>query len=77
MRYDRELGKPVMSSVDRQSEAIAEAGEGAALAVSQGGTVVVTSADDGTVTTLAPDGAGLRRADDQRTCRAMPARSAT
>ncbi|PKH43614.1 fibronectin type III domain-containing protein [Nocardioides alpinus] len=56
VRYDPELGKPIMSSVDRQSEAIAEAGEGAALAVSQAGTIVVTSSEDGTVTTLAADG---------------------
>ena len=35
VRYDDEVGKPVMSSVDRQSEALAEAGEDAALAVSQ------------------------------------------
>ena len=59
VRYDREVGKPVMSSLDRQSEAVAEAGAGAAIAVSQGGTIVVTSADDATVTTLDPDGAGL------------------
>ena len=54
-----------MSSVDRQSEALAEAGEGAALAVSQGGTIVVTSAEEGTVTTLAPAGRGLRRGRDR------------
>ena len=59
VRYDAELGKPVMSAVDRQSEAIAEAGEGAALAVSQRGTIVVTSTDDGTVTTLEPSGAAF------------------
>ncbi len=51
-----------MSSVDRQSEAVAEAGAGAALEVSQGGTIVVTSADDATVTTLAPEGAGFGEA---------------
>ncbi len=55
VRYDAALGKPVMSSVDRQSEPLAEAGEGAALAVSQRGTIVATSSADGTVTTLAPE----------------------
>jgi hypothetical protein len=59
VRYDAALGKPIMSSVDRQSEALAEAGEGAALAVSQRGTIVATSTAEGTVTTIAPDGAAF------------------
>lgn len=59
VRYDAELGAPVMSAVDRQSKAIAKAGEDAALAVSQAGTIVVTSAADGTLTTLAPDGSAF------------------
>ena len=57
VRYDSELGKPVMNLVDRQSDELAEAGERAALAVSQGGAVVVTSAEDGTLTTVEPAGA--------------------
>lgn len=65
VRYDDQLGKPTMSSVDRQSEAIAEAGEDAALAVSQGGTIVVTSAGEGTVTTLAPEGAAFAEPESQ------------
>ncbi|KRE96989.1 hypothetical protein ASG76_18355 [Nocardioides sp. Soil774] len=56
VRYDAELGKPVMTAVDRQAEPLAEVGEGAALAVAQDGTVVATSTDAGTVTTLAPRG---------------------
>ncbi len=56
VRYDPELGRPVMSAVDRQSEVLAEAGTRAALAVSQSGTIVVSSADDGTLTTVTPDG---------------------
>ncbi len=59
VRYDDMVGKPVMTAVDRQSDALAEAGERAALAVSQGGAVVVTSAEEGTVTTLRPAGAGF------------------
>ena len=54
VRYDDLTGQPTMSAVDRQSEPTAEAGEGASLAVSQGGTVVVTSTSEGTVTTLSP-----------------------
>ena len=65
----------VMSAVDRQSEPLAKVGEGAALAVSQRGTVVVTSAETGTVTTLVPSGAALRQARRPRTCPATPARS--
>ena len=56
VRYDDQHGLPVMGSVDRQSEALAETGEDASLAVSQGGTIVVTSTDEGTVTTIAPQG---------------------
>ena len=74
VRYDAEVGKPVMSAIDRQSEAIAEAGKGAALAVSQRGTIVVTSTDNGTVTTLGP--VGRRSASPRpRTCPVTPARS--
>lgn len=60
VRYDDELGTPVVSAVDRQAEPLAEAGEGAALTVSQSGTVVVTSTEESTVTTLAPTDAGFR-----------------
>lgn len=65
VRYDDQLGKPTMSSVDRQSKALAEAGEDAALAVSQGGTIVVTSTGEGTVTTLAPEGAAFAAPESQ------------
>lgn len=59
VRYDAELGKPLMSAVDSQADPLAEAGEGAALAVSQAGTIVVTSSEEGTVTTVAPRDAGF------------------
>ncbi|MGF9755243.1 Ig-like domain-containing protein [Microvirga sp. 0TCS3.31] len=61
VRYDAELGKPVVSAVDRQAKPLAETGEGAALTVSQDGTVVVTSTEEGNVTTLAPTAAGFRK----------------
>jgi hypothetical protein len=61
VRYDDQLGKPVVSAVDRQAKPLAEVGEGAALTVSQAGTVVVTSTEEGTVTTLAPTAAGFRK----------------
>ncbi|MBD3944595.1 Ig-like domain-containing protein [Nocardioides ganghwensis] len=54
VRYDSQVGKPLMSVVDRQADPLAEAGEGAALAVGLDGTVVVTSTEERTVTTLAP-----------------------
>ena len=63
VRYDGEVGKPVMSSLDVQSDALAEAGADATLAVSLGGTIVVTSAADGTVTTLDPDGPSFGKPD--------------
>ena len=74
VRYDDEVGKPLMSSLDSQSEALAEAGEDAALAVSQAGTIVVTSAADGTVTTVDPDGPGFGKPVDEPTCRVTRAR---
>ncbi len=61
VRYDLEVGRPVMASVDRQAKPLATTGPGAALAVSQGGTIIVTSTDDGTVTTLDADGAGFAK----------------
>ncbi len=60
VRYDDQVGRPVMSAVDRQADPLATAGEDAALAVSQAGTVVVTSAADGTYTTFAAKGPGFR-----------------
>lgn len=55
VRFDDQVGQPVMSVVDRQAKPLATTGEGAALAVAQDGTVVVTSSEEGTVTTLDPD----------------------
>lgn len=56
VRYDAEVGKPLMSAIDRQSKPLAEAGEDAALAVSQRGTIVVTSSVERTVTTVGLQG---------------------
>ena len=61
VRYDDAIGKPIMTAVDRQSEALATVGKDAALAVSQGGVVVLTSADEGTVTTVHPAGADFEK----------------
>ncbi|MDT0185546.1 fibronectin type III domain-containing protein [Microbacterium sp. ARD31] len=62
VRYDDQVGRPVMSGIDRQADPLTETGKDAALAVAQDGTVVVTSADEGTVTTLSPRGATLGKA---------------
>lgn len=61
VRYNEQVGKPVMSAVDRQAKPLAETGEGASLAVAQDGTIVVVSAAEGTVTTLAPQGAAFAK----------------
>ncbi|KRF35221.1 Ig-like domain-containing protein [Nocardioides sp. Soil805] len=53
-RVDTLTGRSLVTEVDRQSDPVDEVGEGAALAVSQAGTVVVTSPTDGTVTYLVP-----------------------
>lgn len=54
VRYDEEVGRPVMSAVDRQAKPVLTAGDDASLAVAQDGTVVVVSVAEGTVTTLRP-----------------------
>lgn len=56
VRLDPQRGKPLISPLDAQSKALATVGEGAALAVTQAGTVIATSAEQGTVTYLVPDG---------------------
>lgn len=63
---DTVRGKPLVSAVDRQSEPLAKAGRAAALAVTSAGTVVVTSAEEGTVTYLEAQGQGFGepRSDD-------------
>lgn len=62
VRYDSQVGTPLMSVVDRQADALAEAGEGAVIAVSLGGTVTAASAAEGTVTTIDPSGAAFAEA---------------
>ena len=53
VRYDAELGRPVMTRGRPPGQAARQGRRGARrMAVSQGGTIVVTSADEGTVTTL-------------------------
>ena len=56
VRLDPQRGKPSITSVDVQSKPLATVGEGAALAVTQAGTVIATSAEEGTITYLVPDG---------------------
>lgn len=56
VRYDNQVGQPVMSGIDRQAKPLAKVGEAAALAVGQDGTVVVTSAEEATLTTMRPSG---------------------
>ena len=72
VRYDSQVGKPLMSAVDRQADPLAEAGEGAALAVGLDGTVVVTSTEERTVTTLAPRSTAFRKPASP-TCPETPA----
>ncbi|MBS2939320.1 fibronectin type III domain-containing protein [Nocardioides sp. J2M5] len=59
VRYDSQVGAPLMSVVDRQADALAEAGKGAVLAVSLDGTITTASAADDTLTTIEPAGAAF------------------
>jgi hypothetical protein len=64
VRLDPRRGKPLITSVDDQSEPLASVGGSAALAVSQAGTVIATSQESGTITYLVPGTDGL---DEPRT----------
>lgn len=65
-RVDTVAGGSLVTDADRQSDPVDEVGAGAALAVSQAGTVVVTSAAERTVTYLVPgdDGFADPRTED-------------
>ena len=60
-RIDPELGEPLVGDLDAQSPPAATTGPSAALAVTQGGDVLVVSADDDTLTRLAPTDVTSRR----------------
>lgn len=66
VQLDPQRGKPLISSVDDQSEPLAAVGGTAALAVSQAGTVIATSQESGTITYFVPgeDGLDEARTDD-------------
>ncbi|UUZ57859.1 Ig-like domain-containing protein [Nocardioides sp. B-3] len=56
VRLDPQRGKPLISPLDVRAKAVTTVGDGAALTVTQSGTVIATSAEEGTVTYLVPDG---------------------
>ena len=66
-------GRSLVTSADRQSDPVDEVGGGAALAVSQAGTVVVTSATERTVTYLGPGTGARSRSRAPRTSPPTPA----
>ena len=59
VQLDPQRGRPLITSLDAQSDPLTSVGEGAELAVSQSGTVVATSAADSTITYLVPRGDGF------------------
>ncbi|HXH76900.1 Ig-like domain-containing protein [Nocardioides sp.] len=61
VQLDPQRGRPVITSLDAQSDPLASVGEGAALAVSQSGTVVATSGEEGTVTYVVTAGDGFAK----------------
>lgn len=56
VRLDPQRGRPLISSLDANSKPKVSVGATAALAVTESGTVVATSADEGTITYVVPDG---------------------
>ncbi|MCW2833011.1 MAG: hypothetical protein JWN68_964 [Nocardioides sp.] len=61
VQLDPQRGRPVITSLDSQSDPLASVGEGAALAVSQSGSLIATSAEEGTVTYVVPAGDGFAK----------------
>lgn len=59
VQIDAQRGQPPLTSLDVQSEPLASVGQAAALAVTQSGTVVATSAEESAITYLARSGAGF------------------
>ena len=64
VQLDPQRGRPLITALDVQSDPLASVGGGSALAVSQSGSVIVTSAEKGTITHLVPRGDGF---DEPRT----------
>lgn len=66
VQLDPQRGTPLISAIDVQSEPLASVGESAALAVSRAGTVVATSAAEGTITYVVAGGEDFAepRSDD-------------
>lgn len=56
VQLDPQRGEPLITSLDVQADPLTNVGEAAALAVTQGGTVIATSADKGTITYVLPNG---------------------
>lgn len=56
MRFDAQLGKPLLSPVDREADPLVKAGDGAAMTVTAGGVVVATSSEKEKVYRLKPTG---------------------
>ncbi|WP_310526193.1 fibronectin type III domain-containing protein [Nocardioides sp.] len=56
VQLDPQRGRPLITALDVQSDPLASVGNAAALAVSQTGTVIVTSAGRGTITYIVQEG---------------------
>ncbi|PUA81698.1 hypothetical protein C7S10_06395 [Nocardioides currus] len=56
VQLDPQLGRPLITTVDAQGKPLAKVGDGAALAVTQSGTVIATSQGKSTITYLVPSG---------------------
>ncbi|PVG84669.1 hypothetical protein DDE18_03460 [Nocardioides gansuensis] len=63
---DPQVGQAFITPADRQAEELAKVGTSAALTVTQGGTVVATSAGQGTVTWIARDGADFEKPREEQ-----------
>ncbi|WP_426246191.1 Ig-like domain-containing protein [Nocardioides sp. LHG3406-4] len=61
VRFDPQNGKPLVGGIDPSADPVATAGKGAAMALTESGTIVVTSVDKGTLTTIRPSGVGYAK----------------
>ncbi len=56
VQLDPQRGKPLITSLDVQAKPLTSVGDAAALTITQSGTVVASSADEGTLTYVVPTG---------------------
>ncbi|WP_248583176.1 Ig-like domain-containing protein [Nocardioides sp. InS609-2] len=71
-RFDPQTGKPLVGGIDPSADPLVKAGKGAAMAVTESGTILVTSSDKGTLVTIRPSTSGAASGFTEPTKKALP-----